>query len=432
MKSKIRKQFRTFLFKEKLNSGIFSSKKNLFKKSQNIKTYSSFVNSRSKENKTISLYSINKHKNMTIFSTKNSKILKLKQYEDLEKPKYPQTDNFTTKNNIENNNNKSFHLYCGYNCKINNNSQNRRYLTTEKKSKFNSFSSIKPEVNKKMNTPKYIRLSHIFDNNLKSNLFSINKTKLNIKEKSFKLKLGSTKEYKDYIFNRMKNNYNKNYDSIYIHKLKSEFMIKDIEKKNNIILNKAKKYKYTHMKEELKIEEKDKVSEQNLGKLKMFSQMRKYLINQYQNHIIGKDAKNFYSKKENRINFLYDIYLLPNLKNNLIKQNFNVKELEQINFIDHNTLRFLNIAKIKIQKHKDNLNTSEFIEEQINNVKMDDFDLELDKTYREKYDLYDMEDYINKKKINQSEVKIFNEKNKFYFYNTYMKIHDKNNLKNIY
>ena len=35
-----------------------------------------------------------------------------------------------------------------------------------------------------------------------------------------------------------------------------------------------------------------------------------------------------------------------------------------------------------------------------------------------------MEDYLTKKKFNQSEVSIFNEKNKYLFYNTFMKLHD--------
>ena len=51
--------------------------------------------------------------------------------------------------------------------------------------------------------------------------------------------------------------------------------------------------------------------------------------------------------------------------------------------------------------------------------------IELNKNYTEKYDLFDIEDYISKKKFNQSEVKRFNDTNKELFYNTFMKLHDK-------
>ena len=119
-----------------------------------------------------------------------------------------------------------------------------------------------------------------------------------------------------------------------------------------------------------------------------------------------------------------DIYLLPNFKNNLIKQTYDSNKLDQKNFIEKNTIRYLNIAKIKIQKNKDEKDTSGYINEQINEYALDDTDIELDKNYTDKYDLYDMEDYLTKKKFNQSEVSIFNEKNKYLFYNTFMKLHD--------
>ena len=60
---------------------------------------------------------------------------------------------------------------------------------------------------------------------------------------------------------------------------------------------------------------------------------------------------------------------------------------------------------------------------------MEGLDIEFDKNYTEKYDLYDMEDYLTKKKINQSDVHIFNDKNKILFFTTFMKLHENIELK---
>jgi len=109
----------------------------------------------------------------------------------------------------------------------------------------------------------------------------------------------------------------------------------------------------------------------------------------------------------------------------LIKYKSNDNKLYHINFIDHNTLRYLNIAKIKIQKNKDQRHTLEYIQEQIGEEKVDLSKIEIDKNYTEKFDLFEIEDYLAKKKFNQNEVKIFNDKTKFFFYNTFMKLHDK-------
>ena len=115
----------------------------------------------------------------------------------------------------------------------------------------------------------------------------------------------------------------------------------------------------------------------------------------------------------------------------MVNSTLDIDKLANINYIEHNTLRNLNISRINIQKHKDYKNTKEYEKEMIEQKKMEGLDIEFDKNYTEKYDLYDMEDYLTKKKINQSEVKIFNDKNKILFYNTFMKLHDKIELKKI-
>ena len=48
-------------------------------------------------------------------------------------------------------------------------------------------------------------------------------------------------------------------------------------------------------------EEKDRVDDKNLGTIKMFKRVRNYLINQYRKYYIGKEAKEFFSKKEKSV-----------------------------------------------------------------------------------------------------------------------------------
>ena len=427
MNNRRKKKFRSFLLKESLFSGTYTPKSNLFKKSQKISHYSTLeINKKDRNEDKLSIS--NKHKYMTIFNCKNKSVfINNDRYKNLEKPQFPRINNFVHTLNNETNVFKSINYNYGQFSQIKRKGSHKKYYLSSKKSLFNSFDSEKTKENKKNISPKYIRLSKVFEKNLKNNLFSFNTTKPFIQEKSVKIKVenNNNKEYYDYIYNKLRNNYNKNFDSSFIHKIKSDYLIDFIEKKNRSILNSARQYKYSNMNEELIEEEKDRVDDKNLGTIKMFKRIRNYLINQYRKYFIGKEATEFFSKKENRINFLYDINLLPYFKNNLVKQTLNVNKLDQNNFIEHNTTRYLNIAKIMIQKEKDCESVLEYLKEKMDENEMEINNIELNKNYTEKYDLFDIEDYISKKKFNQSEVKRFNDTNKELFYNTFMKLHDK-------
>ena len=427
MNNRRKKKFRSFLLKESLFSGTYTPKSNLFKKSQKISHYSTLeINKKDRNEDKLSIS--NKHKYMTIFNCKNKSVfINNDRYQNLEKPQFPKINNFVHTLNNETNAYKSINYNNDQFSQIKRKGSHKKYYLSSKKSLFNSFDSEKTKENKKNISPKYIRLSKVFEKNLKNNLFSFNTTKPFIQEKSVKIKVenNNNKEYYDYIYNKLRNNYNKNFDSSFIHKIKSDYLIDFIEKKNRSILNSARQYKYSNMNEELIEEEKDRVDDKNLGTIKMFKRVRNYLINQYRKYFIGKEATEFFSKKENRINFLYDINLLPYFKNNLVKQTLNVNKLDQNNFIEHNTTRYLNIAKIMIQKEKDCESVLEYLKENMDENDMEINNIELNKNYTEKYDLFDIEDYISKKKFNQSEVKRFNDTNKELFYNTFMKLHDK-------
>ena len=147
-------------------------------------------------------------------------------------------------------------------------------------------------------------------------------------------------------------------------------MIEIIEKKSRNILNIYKKYLNNKKIIEPKLEEKDEVDDKNLGKIKLFTRIRNYLINQNKEDVIGKDTRIFYENKENRINFLDDINLIPHFKNNLVNSTLDIDKLANINYIEHNTLRNLNISRINIQKHKDYKNTKEYKKEMIEQKKM--------------------------------------------------------------
>jgi hypothetical protein len=347
-------------------------------------------------------------------------------YENSKATQFPTINNFTTTSNtIDTKVYKSLdvehHL-----SKLNRKFSQAKFKLPIKKSLFDSFDYEAIKRNKRANNQRYIRLSKVFKKfSLDEDIFPFNTIKSELKDKESNLKIPNIKEYNNYIINKLKINFNKNFESSFIHKLNSDFMIKSIEKKNNYILNCAKQYENEIKNGEIEGEEKDKIDDKNLGKVKLSEKIRKYLINRFQKNSVGKEAINFYSNKENLINFLYDINLLPTFKNNLVKQTYDSNKLNILNYINHSTIRNLNIAKIKIQKNKDIRNTFEFIREQIGEEKIDLSKIELDKNYTDKYDLFEMEDYLTKKKLNQSKVKLFNEKEKFYFYNTFMKLHDK-------
>ena len=134
-------------------------------------------------------------------------------------------------------------------------------------------------------------------------------------------------------------------------------MILKMNKKYPIKTNKEIESMYKDEDEEIyEMEDKDTIEESVFDNNKIFGKIKNFLFNQNLKYKIGKEVKQFFESKENKINFLYDICLLPNFKNNLLKKNENGKlflqKLEAENYIDCITWRYLNKAKIKITKNK--------------------------------------------------------------------------------
>ena len=166
--------------------------------------------------------------------------------------------------------------------------------------------------------------------------------------------------YKDYVEKINQYNFVKysNSNSDYSHNIKSSFYIDKI----NDSLKKEKKSndKYILKEKERMEDEKelrDKVFYPSLEIQKISKQIKLILGNENKFGQI-ENQEHFFDNYENRINFLFDNYKPPNIKNNLTKIKFEdlyskKKNLNLINRIGNSAINFASNAKIKIQRERD-------------------------------------------------------------------------------
>ena len=166
--------------------------------------------------------------------------------------------------------------------------------------------------------------------------------------------------YKDYVEKINQYNFVKysNSNSDYAHNIKSSFYIDKI----NDSLKKEKKSndKYILKEKERMEDEKelrDKVFYPSLEIQKISKQIKLILGNENKFGQI-ENQEHFFDNYENRINFLFDNYKPPNIKNNLTKIKFEdlyskKKNLNLINRIGNSAINFASNAKIKIQRERD-------------------------------------------------------------------------------
>ena len=289
------------------------------------------------------------------------------------------------------------------------------------------------EINKS-DYPKYIFLNKIFkikQSKSKKEFFKYNFGQSNSKFKNKNYKLLNNEDYQNYINKRAKLTYNINFNSSFVHKIKTDYMINRLNKKYPIKLDNEIENQYSDEDDDLIEEKRDTVEENILNNNKIFSRIKNELFNQNKKYMLGNETKEFFKTKENKYNFLYDINLLPNFRNNLLRKdgyNFQ-KKLDEENYIDYKTWRYLNKAKIRIQKIKDDENFNECViyEEDLNKENKDILNKtedKLNKKYKEKYESFEVEDYLSQKKENQSVVKVINEKTKKFFYKTFLRLHN--------
>ena len=182
------------------------------------------------------------------------------------------------------------------------------------------------------------------------------KKKVEIKKDLLPMQLG--KDYIDFIEKKNKLKFNPNYNSPYIHKMNSNYMIdKNILKK--LKLEKLKIKKQIEEEEKLDLELKDQMEEMSVDLQKYKKAIKIFLtdetkLNQVYIH------EEFYDSFVNKINFLYDDRKFPTIKNNLKKLIIEIKasggyEWNRLNMIEISTLTYLHKLKAKIQRELDEI-----------------------------------------------------------------------------
>ena len=339
-----------------------------------------------------------------------------------------------------------------YNSFINQKNKNEKFDKNffNKNQKYNLLNSMDKEESIELNKkiyPRYILLNQLFKikkmpkkKNLKLKIST--SPKLSKKDMQEKIKSNQIKkeEYKNYINKRVKLNFNDHFDSSFVHKIKSEYMVRKLLKKYPLMSESDKNIEYSD--DEYEEEKMDILDEKILNNGKIFRKIKNLLINQDRKYVFGNETDKFFKKKENQINYLFDIKILPNFRNNLLKENgYSFQEkLDEENYVESRTWKYLNKAKIKIQKYKDDRKYNEYPildGEESNEDSIDLNDNEYkeikdNKRLKEKYDLYDIEDYLTKKKENQSAVQVIKGKTKKFFYGTFLKMHNMKNMSNNY
>jgi hypothetical protein len=204
----------------------------------------------------------------------------------------------------------------------------------------------------------------------------------------------------------------KNIYSPFYRSAKVDYLIEKVEKeeKRNLkIIEKSRQLRYNN-KEEF-IERQDSVIWENLEEAKQKKFIKEFLKSKNFNDEINNDA--FYHKYENKVNYLSDIYQVPNISNHIFtmpNKNSHTSTHERMNLLkysnalDKGTTMYLNTLKRKYQKEKDVL-TEAFRRE----YKAEDnqFDTKIQDSYKQFYDFtkekldninnYEYNDYFNYK-----------------------------------
>jgi hypothetical protein len=168
--------------------------------------------------------------------------------------------------------------------------------------------------------------------------------------------------YKNYLEKANKlsfSNYS-NANTKYVHNIRSQYLLnkfhdcfqKEKEKNEKYSLNEKEK-------KEIESELRDEVFYPSLELIKISKQIKIILANEYKFNQFQKHEQ-FFDSYVNRINFIYDNFKIPYIKNNLIKIKFeemnyqnNSFEWKWINSLGKNAMNYVSRAKIKLQREKD-------------------------------------------------------------------------------
>ena len=207
-----------------------------------------------------------------------------------------------------------------------------------------------PIKENKINTKKRILSSRAYFNNNKN--YNNNNSNILIYKK---------KEYFSKINDIKKKHININYKSPLIHNLYSDFLI---NKYNTIDFHidsfKEKQLKINNKKQKLKINENKKNKSEFYDDFKDINLEEKEILNTIKGFLGAKDNKlnqvktkedPLFEGIENKINYILDINILPNFKNNLI--NINCDENICNNYIGSGIQHYLSKVRVKYQREKD-------------------------------------------------------------------------------
>lgn len=216
----------------------------------------------------------------------------------------------------------------------------------------NCYNKNKLIITKKYNRPLKLNKILNFEEEKKNN------KKVTLSKKRKPIEFSS--DYKDYIGKKCLNNFFKysNMNTDYAHNIRASFY----EYKVNESLKKEQKSndKYLLREKEKMEDEKelrDKVLYPSLDIQKISDQIKLILRNEYKfGHIENKEP--FFDKYVNRINFLFDNFKPPSIKNNLTKIRFEdlfskTKNVSLVNRIGDSAINYVSNEKVKIQREKD-------------------------------------------------------------------------------
>ena len=205
------------------------------------------------------------------------------------------------------------------------------------------------------NKNKYMLVNQI----IKFNIMRKNKEKKGL---LLPMKLG--KDYTDFIEKKNKFRYNPNFNSPYIHRMNSNYLLDHIFKYSSkpkipIKLKKRKKTEEEEEKEQLELEQKDKIEEMSVDLQYYKKAIKIFLSNETKLNQINFHEE-FFDSFVNQINFLFDDRKFPTIKNNLHKiiielNATNGYEWNRLNMIEISTLTYLHKLKAKIQRELDEI-----------------------------------------------------------------------------
>ena len=271
------------------------------------------------------------------------------------------------------------------------------YPQTQSKTQKISFSTVEETKNKKQSRQSYLNLQDInkikkrephiilpkapnisFGGNEEQEIprkfmqinrilkFNIVKKKEEIEKDLMPMKLGN--DYVDFIEKKNKIFFNPNFNSPFIHKMSSNYMV------NKNFLKKIKSgFSTTKLKinikdklkknEDIELELRDKMEELSLDLENYKKSIKIFLTDEIKLNQIYIHEE-FFDSFTNKINFLFDDRKYPTIRNNLNKIKVEIKtsggyEWNRINMIEITTLTYLHKLKAKIQRELDEIDEEE-------------------------------------------------------------------------